>query len=310
MSIVVTGATGALGRLVIEALLERTRPNDIVAVARDRAKAAELAARGVEVRIADYGRPETLEGVFAAGDRVLFISGNEAGRRLAQHRAVIDAGREAHVALLAYTSVLGGPTATFSIAEEHLATEQALLASGVPYCLLRNGWYHENYTGALPLTLKTGTVVGSAGEGRVATAARRDYAEAAAVILTGGGRPAAGDAGTGHAGAGHAVTGHENSVYELSGDTAWSMAEYAAEVSRQTGRKISYQDLPKDRYVALLVEAGVPALGAEMVADADAGIARGELDATPGDLSRLLGRPTTPIADAIADALKDLPAAG
>ncbi|MCL7491921.1 SDR family oxidoreductase [Streptomyces sp. MCA2] len=286
MSIVVTGATGALGRLVIEELLKRTAPDEIVAVARDRAKAAGLAARGIGVEVADYSRPETLQGVFASGDRVLFISGNEAGRRLTQHRAVIDAAREAGVALLAYTSVLGGPSATFSIAEEHVATEQALLASGVPYCLLRNGWYHENYTGALATTLRTGAVVGSAGEGRVATAARRDYAEAAAVVLTG--------------------SGHENTVYELSGDTAWTMAEYAAEVSRQTGRQIPYRDLPQERYVALMVEAGVPALGAQMVADADAGIARGELAATPGELSGLLGRPTTPPAEAITEALKEL----
>ncbi|WP_406218571.1 SDR family oxidoreductase [Streptomyces decoyicus] len=286
MSIVVTGATGALGRLVIEELLKRTAPDEIVAVARDRAKAAGLAARGIGVEVADYSRPETLQGVFASGDRVLFISGNEAGRRLTQHRAVIDAAREAGVALLAYTSVLGGPSATFSIAEEHVATEQALLASGVPYCLLRNGWYHENYTGALATTLRTGAVVGSAGEGRVATAARRDYAEAAAVVLTG--------------------SGHENTVYELSGDTAWTMAEYAAEVSRQTGRQIPYRDLPQERYVALMVEAGVPALGAQMVADADAGIARGELAATPGELSGLLGRPTTPLAEAITEALKEL----
>ncbi|MFC9240189.1 SDR family oxidoreductase [Streptomyces decoyicus] len=288
MSIVVTGATGALGRLVIEELLKRTAPDEIVAVARDRAKATGLAARGVEIKVADYSRPETLQGVFTSGDRVLFISGNEAGQRLTQHRSVIDAAREAGVALLAYTSVLGGPTATFSIAEEHVATEQALLASGVPYCLLRNGWYHENYTGTLAATLRTGAVVGSAGQGRVATAARRDYAEAAAVVLTG--------------------SGHENSVYELSGDTAWTMAEYAAEVSRQTGRTIPYRDLPQERYVALMIEAGVPALGAQMIADADAGIARGELAATPGELSGLLGRPTTPLADAITEALKELPA--
>ncbi|WP_030986070.1 SDR family oxidoreductase [Streptomyces sp. NRRL S-1813] len=287
MRIVVTGATGALGRLVIEELLKRTAPDEIVAVARDRARAAGLAARGIGVEVADYSRPETLQGVFASGDRVLFISGNEAGQRLTQHRAVIDAAREAGVALLAYTSVLGGPSATFSIAEEHVATEQALLASGVPYCLLRNGWYHENYTGALASTLRTGAVVGSAGQGRVATAARRDYAEAAAVVLTG--------------------SGHENTVYELSGDTAWTMAEYAAEVSRQTGRKIPYRDLPQERYVALMVEAGVPALGAQMVADADAGIARGELATTPGELSGLLGRPTTPLAEAITEALKELP---
>ncbi|MFD8546384.1 SDR family oxidoreductase [Streptomyces sp. NPDC059649] len=286
MSIVVTRATAALGRLVIEELLTRTAPAGIVGLARDRSMGADLEARGVEVRTVDHGRPDTLEGVFAAGDRVLLISGHEPGQRVNQHRTMIDAAREAGVALLAYTSVLGGPTATFSLAEEHLATEQALLASGLPYCLLRNGWYHENYTGTLATTLKDGAVYGCAGTGRVATAARRDYAEAAAVVLTG--------------------SGHENSVHELSGDTAWSMAEYAAEVSRQTGRRIPYRDLPQKEYVARMIEAGVPALGARMAAEADAGIARGELAATPGDLSRLIGRPTVPIAEAIAEALARL----
>ncbi|GAB7032720.1 SDR family oxidoreductase [Streptomyces sp. NPDC021749] len=283
MSIVVTGATGALGRLVIEELLIRTDPADVTGLVRDRARAADLEARGIAVRTVDYGRPDTLEDVFAAGDRVLLIAGHGSGQRVTWHRAVIDAAREAGVALLAYTSVLGGPTATFSLAEEHLATEQALLASGVPYCLLRNGWCHENYTGALAATLRNGAVFGCAGDGRVATAARRDYAEAAAVVLTG--------------------TGHENTVYELSGDTAWSMAEFAAEVSRQTGRRIPYRDLPQKEYVARMVETGVPALGARMAAEADAGIARGELAATTGDLSRLIGRPTTPVTEAIAEAL-------
>ncbi|UZJ30775.1 SDR family oxidoreductase [Streptomyces endophytica] len=286
MGIVVTGATGALGRLVIEELLTRTAPAGIVGLARDPARAVDLEARGVGIRTADYGRPETLEDVFAAGDRVLLVSGSEAGQRVTQHRTVIDAAREAGVALLAYTSVLGGPTATFTLAEEHLATEQALLASGVPYCLLRNGWCHEDYTGALATTLKNGAVFGCAGEGRVATAARRDYAEAAAVVLTG--------------------TGHENTVYELSGDTAWSMAEYAAEVSRRTGRRIPYRDLPQKEYVARMIESGMPALGARMAAEADAGIARGELASTPGDLSRLIGRPTTPITEALAEALARL----
>ncbi|MEV6803665.1 SDR family oxidoreductase [Streptomyces sp. NPDC051132] len=284
MSIVVTGATGHLGRHVVEQLLEKVPAERITAVVRDEAKAAALAARGVRLAVADYDAPETLEGLFAAGDRVLLISGNEVGEnRVRQHSAVIDAAKAAGVALLAYTSAPG--TLTAALADDHRATEKVLLASGVPYSLLRNGWYHENYTENLAPVLEHGAVVQAAGGGRVSSAARADYAAAAVAVLTG--------------------EGHENTTYELGGDEAWSFAEYAAELSRQTGREIAYQPVPTETLTGILTGAGLPEPLAAVLAGVDASIEKGELVVTSGDLSRLAGRPTTPLADAVRAALKD-----
>jgi len=284
MSIVVTGATGHLGRLVIDGLLEKVPADRITAVVRDADKAAPLAARGVTLKVADYSRPETLTGAFAAGDKVLLISGSEVGQRVPQHQAVIDAAKAAGVALFAYTSVLGGPDADFTLADEHKVTERAVIGSGLPYVLLRNGWYNENYTERLAPVLEHGAVVAAAGEGRVSSAARADYAAAAVAVLTG--------------------EGHENTAYELSGDTAWSFAEYAAEIARQTGKEIAYRAVSADEVKAILTGAGLPEPLAAILADVDTAIERGLLAATPGDLSRLTGRPTTPIADSLAVALK------
>ncbi|MGW9374981.1 SDR family oxidoreductase [Streptomyces xanthophaeus] len=281
--IVVTGATGSLGRLVIEELLERVPAERVAVVVRDKEKAADLAARGIDVRVADYDEPAALAGAFGAGDRVLLISGSEVGRRVPQHTAVIDAAKAAGVAQLAYTGILGGPGADFDLAAEHKATEQAILDSGLPYTFLRNGWYHENYTAQLPAVLEHGTVVGSVGEGRIASAARADYAAAAAVVLTG--------------------EGHLDAVYELSGDTAWSLAEYAAEVAGQSGREVAYAEVPADTHLGILTGAGVPEGFAALLVDVDAAISRGRLAGTGGDLARLIGRPTTPVASAIATAL-------
>lgn len=287
MSVVITGATGRLGRLVIDALLERGTPAaSIAAAVRDQTKAADLAERGVEVRVADYDRPETLAGAFAAGDRVLLVSGDAVGRRVPQHTAVIAAAKAARVAQLAYTGVLGGPEADFDLAAEHGATERVILDSGLPYTLLRNGWYTENYTENLAPVLAHGAVVANAGEGRVASAARADYAAAAAAVLT--------------------EDGHLGAAYELSGDTAWSLAEYAAELSRQTGRDIAYTDVPAETHLGILTGAGVPEPVAAILVDVDEAIARGRLAGTSGDLSRLIGRPTTPLAETVAAALKAL----
>lgn len=283
MSIVVTAATGALGRLVVDELLERVPADRVAVVVRDREKAADLAGRGVEVRVADYDDPAALATAFRTGDRVLLISGNEIGRRVAQHTAVLKAAQAAGVAQLAYTGVLGGPEADFDLAAEHTATEQAVLDSGIPYTFLRNGWYHENYTRELPTVLEHGAVLASSGEGRVASAARADYAAAAAEVLTG--------------------EGHLNRAYELSGDTAWSLAEYAAEVSAQTGKEIAYSGVQAHEHLAILTGAGVPEGFAAILVDVDAAIARGRLAGTSGDLARLIGRPTTPVSEAIAAAL-------
>ncbi|MFE5257184.1 SDR family oxidoreductase [Streptomyces coelicoflavus] len=283
MSIVVTGATGHLGRHVVGQLLEKVPADRVTAVVRDRDKAADLAARGVRLAVADYNSPETFDGLFAAGDRVLLISGNEFDKgRVQQHTVVIDAAKKAGVALLAYTSAPESLRA--ALADDHRATEEVLVGSGVPYTLLRNGWYHENYTEQLAPVLEHGAVVQAAGEGRVSSASRADYAAAAVAVLTG--------------------EGHENTAYELGGDEAWSFDEYAAELSRQTGREIAYRPVSVEAYTGILTGAGVPGPLADVFAGVDAAIAKGELVVSTGDLSRLAGRPSTPLAEAVTAALK------
>ncbi|WP_200300675.1 NAD(P)H-binding protein [Streptomyces adelaidensis] len=283
MSIVVTGATGSLGRFVVEGLLEKVPAEQITAVVRSEEKAAGFAARGVKIAVADYNTPETFDGVFAAGDKVLLISGNEVGSdRVGQHKVVIEAAKAAGAALLAYTSAPGSLTA--ALADDHRGTEEALLASGLTYALLRNGWYNENYTEQLGPVLEYNAVTHGAGEGRVSSATRADYAAAAVAVLTG--------------------EGHENQTYELGGDVAWSFAEYAAELSRQTGKEIADNPVPTDTYVGILTGAGLPEGFAAILAGVDASVEKGELVVSSGDLSRLIGRPTTPIADSIAAALK------
>ncbi len=281
MSVIVTGASGQLGRLVIEELLAAVPGGEVTAVVRDPAKAGDLAARGVTVAVADYNSPESFDGLLRAGDRVLLISGNEFHRDRAQHKAVLGPAARAGVSLFAYTSVLGlqgGP-----VTDDHLATEDAIRASGIPYSLLRNGLYHEMATMNIPAALQHSALVRAAGDGRLASASRADYAAAAAAVLAG--------------------DGHEDTVYELSGDTAWSFAEFAAEVSKQSGRHVPYHAVTGEEYAAMLSGAGLPDPLPHVMAGIDASIAAGELALTTGDLSRLAGRPTTPVADAIAAAL-------
>ncbi|MET9820337.1 SDR family oxidoreductase [Streptomyces sp. NPDC006349] len=283
MSIVVTGATGHLGRHVVRQLLEKVPADQVTAVVRDRDRAADLAALGVRLAVADYNSPETFDDLFAAGDRVLLISGNEFDKgRVRQHTIVIDAAKKAGVALLAYTSA--PETLRAALTDDHRATEEVLVGSGVPYVLLRNGWYHENYTEQLAPVLEHGAVVQASGEGRVSSASRADYAAAAVAVLTG--------------------EGHENTAYELGGDEAWSFAEYAAELSRQTGKEIVYNPVTPEAYAAFLTGAGVPEPMAAILAGVEASVEKGELVVSTGDLSRLAGRPTTPLAEAVAAALK------
>ncbi len=282
--IVVTAATGQLGRLVVEGLLAKVPASEIAVAVRAPEKAAEWAAKGVEVRVADYGRPETLTDAFRAGDKVLLISGNEVGQRAPQHLAVLAAAKAAGVALFAYTSVLGGEEAGFRLADEHKATEAAIRESGLPFVLLRNGWYTENYTGDLAGTVERGGPVGSSGEGRVASAARVDYADAAVAVLTG--------------------EGHEDKAYELAGDIAWTFDEFAAELAAQSGRPVAFRNVGADEHLQALLAAGLPQGFAEILVDVDAGIVRGELAHSNGDLARLIGRPTTPLAETVKAALQ------
>ncbi|TCC06121.1 SDR family oxidoreductase [Kribbella soli] len=282
MSIVVTAATGHLGSLVIDELLQRVPAGQVVAVARNAEKAAPIADRGVEVRIADYNDPDALGKAIGAGDTLLLISGIDPNR-LDQHKAIIAIAKDAGVARIAYTSVLGGPDADFDLAADHIATEQAILDSGLPYTFLRNGWYSEVYTDQIAVQLANG-VVGAAGDGRIASASRRDYAAAAAVVLTG--------------------EGHEKKAYELNGDTAWTQAEYAAELSKQSGQDVAYNKVSPEDLTQVLTAAGIPAPFVPVLVDVDKAIERGLLAGRGSDLARLIGRPTTPIAETIANALK------
>lgn len=283
--IVVTGASGQLGRLVIDRLLQTIPASEIIAAVRSPEKAADLAAKGVQVRQADYAQPATLDGAFAGAKKILLISSSEVGQRVAQHQAVIDAAKRAGVELLAYTSVLHADTSLLGLAEEHRQTEVALAASGVPGVVLRNGWYHENYTAGIAGDLAHGAHFGSAGDGRISSAARADYADAAVAVLT------SGDDQVGR-------------VYELAGDASYSLTEFAAEVSRQSGKPVVYTDLPEAAYKAALLQAGLPAFVAELLANSDAAAAKGALFDDGRQLSKLLGRPTTPLAVSVAAALQ------
>ncbi|KAA0022240.1 SDR family oxidoreductase [Antrihabitans cavernicola] len=284
MSIAITGASGQLGRLVVESLLDRgVTPSDIVAIVRTPAKIDDLAARGVVVRTASYDDRAALTEALAGVDRVLLVSGNEMGKRVAQHGNVIAAAKDAGVGHIAYTSIPDATTTPLLLAGEHKATEQLLAESGLPTTLLRNGWYWENYTGDLAGTVERGVLAGSARDGRVAAAARRDYADAAATVLT--------------------TDGHEGKTYELGGDQRLTYTELAEQLSAVAGKTVEYRDLPKDAYANVLQEAGLPADYAAVLADSDAGIAVGALDVTSGDLQRLIGRPSTPVADVFRAAL-------
>lgn len=282
MTITITAATGQLGRLAVDALIARgVEPQRIVAAVRTPAKADEIAAKGVQVREADYARPETLGPALAGTDRLLLISSSEAGQRIAQHANVIAAAKAAGVGAIAYTSVTKADSSGILLAGEHLATEQLLRDSGLPFTFLRNSWYLENYTASalLATTVERGVLLGAAGDGRVAAATRRDYAEAAAAVLTG--------------------SGHENQVYELGGDERFTMTELAATISSVAGKPVRYQDLPEAEYAQALLDVGLPEIGAKILSDSDAGIVRGELDTDSGDLRRLIGRPTTSPAEAV-----------
>jgi NAD(P)H dehydrogenase (quinone) len=282
--IVVTGASGHLGRLVVEGLLKKVPAGEIVAAVRNPQKAKDLAARGVAVKEADYARPETLDRALAGADKVLLISSNEVGKRADQHGAVVTAARRAGVGLLAYTSVLRADTSKLALAAEHKATEDAIRASGLPHAFLRNGWYIENYTENLAPALQHGAIFGCAGAGRIAAASRADYADAAVAVLT--------------------APGATKPVYELAGDQPFTMAELAAEVARAAGKAIVYKDVSPAEYRAVLTGAGVPGPYADLLVDSDLGIAKGELDDTSGELRRLIGRPTTPLAEAVQAALR------
>lgn len=273
--IVITGATGQLGRLVMSALLKKVPANKLVAAVRDVEKANDLAALGVVVRFADYNQPASWDAALQGAEKVLLISSSEIGQRVAQHQAVINAASRAQVKQLVYTSVLHAPSSTLALAAEHKATEAAILASGLPYTLLRNGWYTENYTMAAAAASSQGTVYGCAVNGLISAASRMDYAEAASAVLT--------------------DEHHMNKVYELAGDTSFTMTEFATTLSRLHNKKIEYINLPEEAYKNALIGVGLPEPVAALLADADTGIANEQLFEGGKQLSQLIGRPTETI---------------
>jgi len=280
MKIGVTGATGQLGRLTIAKLKEKVATGSIVALVRTPEKAADL---GVEARAFDYSKRDSLAASLQGIDKLLLISGNEVGQRLPQHIAVIEAAKKAGVKQIIYTSILHADTSSLGLAVEHLATEAAIKASGLVYTILRNGWYTENYTGSAKGAIGAGAFIGCAGNGKIASAARVDFAAAAVVVLTG--------------------TGHENKIYELAGDTAYTLADLAAEISRQTGKAIPYNNLTETQYADILKSFGLPEGVAQMLADSDTGASKGGLFDDSKQLSALIGRPTTSLSKVLADAI-------
>lgn len=283
-NIVVTGATGQLGRLVLGELKKLAPSAHLTGLVRSPEAAKDLAAQGIELRKADYTDPASLNAALAGADKVLLISSNEIGQRLPQHRNVIEAAKRAGVKLLAYTSLLHADTSPLNLSGEHRETEALIRASGLPFVLLRNGWYTENYLASAKPAIEHGAVLGAAKNGRISSAARADYAAAAAAVLT-------------------STQDQNGRVYELAGDGAYTLTEYAAELAKQSGKPVIYKNLSEAEYKAALLSIGLPEIHADLYAESDAKAARDALYDGSRDLSRLIGRPTTPLAQSVAAAL-------
>ena len=276
----VTGATGQLGTLVVEKLKEKGLASNVVALVRNPEKAVGL---GIEAREFDYNSPAKLVDALKGIEKLILISGNELGKRAEQHANVIEAAKKAGVKWVVYTSLLHADTSSLSLAPEHHATEKALQASGLTYTILRNGWYTENYTGSVAGAVAAGAFIGSAGDGKISSAARTDFADAAVAVVTG--------------------AGHKNKFYELAGDSSYTLAELAAEISKQTGKAIPYNNLPETEYAKILKSFGLPEMFADAIASWDTGASKGDLFDESHQLSKLIGRPTTPLSETVKAAL-------
>ena len=277
--IAITGATGQLGQHVIESLLKTVPASQIVAIVRNPAKATALSQQGITIRQADYSDEAAFTTALQGIDKLLLISSSEVGQRAPQHRNVINAAKAAHVKFIAYTSLLHADTSPLGLADEHVATEQMLAESGIAYVLLRNAWYTENYLASAPAALEHGVFIGAAGEGKIASATRADYAAAAARVIS--------------------EDGHAGKTYELAGDAGWTLSQLAAELAKQSGKKVVYQNLSEADFAAALKGVGLPAGLADMLADSDTGASKGGLFDDSHTLSKLIGRPTTSLADSV-----------
>ncbi|HBE4670520.1 TPA: NAD(P)H:quinone oxidoreductase [Escherichia coli] len=279
--IAITGATGQLGHYVIESLMKTVPASQqIVAIVRNPAKAQALAAQGITVRQADYGDEAALTSALQGVEKLLLISSSEVGQRAPQHRNVINAAKTAGVKFIAYTSLLHADKSPLGLADEHIETEKMLADSGIVYTLLRNGWYTENYLASAQAALEHGVFIGAAGDGKIASATRADYAAAAARVIS--------------------EAGHEGKVYELAGDSAWTLTQLAAELTKQSGKQVTYQNLSETDFAAALKSVGLPDGLADMLADSDVGASKGGLFDDSKTLSKLIGRPTTTLAESVS----------
>ncbi|GAA4301464.1 SDR family oxidoreductase [Aestuariibaculum suncheonense] len=280
MKIGITGATGQLGQLVVEELKKRENSDHLVALVRSTEKAKGL---GIEACEFDYNNPESLERALLDIDRLVFISANEIGQRARQHKNVIDAAKKSNVNWVVYTSLLRADTSTLSLAGEHLATEQELKNSGLDFTILRNGWYTENYTASIPSAIQNGAFIGSAGDAKISSAARLDYAEALAIVIS--------------------DENNKGKTFELAGDKSYTLTDLASEISKQTGKEIPYKNLPEEAYAGILLQVGLPEGLAKGLANWDVSASKGDLFEANHQLSNLLGRPTTPLAKSISEVL-------
>lgn len=281
MKIAITGATGQLGRLVISKLKEKIPAGNIIALARSAEKAKDLK---VEVREFDYEKPSILKPALTGVDTLLLISASEIGKRIAQHKNVMQAVKQSSIKWIVYTSLLHADTSSIGLAAEHLESEKMIRDLGIPFTFLRNGWYTENYTGAVPGAIRGGVLLGSAGNGKISGAARADYADAAVAIVTG--------------------KNHQNKIYELAGDHFFTLSDLAAEISRQTGKDIPYKNLSESDYTQALIGFGVPEGFAKAIAGWDTSASKNALFDNSHQLSKLTGRPTTPFSVSVAEAIK------
>ncbi|MCW8040489.1 MULTISPECIES: SDR family oxidoreductase [Acinetobacter] len=283
MKIAITGATGQLGQLVIQALLKDVPASQIIALVRSEAKAASLKQQGVELRHFDYDAPETLAPALQGVDKLLLISANEIGRRTPQHKAVIEAAKQAGVPYIAYTSLLRADTSPLGLAQEHRETEALIQDSGLAYTFLRNNWYSDNYLATVQQIAESGVLYGASQDGKISSASREDYAEAAAKVL--------------------ASAGHENKTYELAGSESFTKADLAQFIGQTAHKSITYQNLSADDLRQGLTQAGLPTHLIDVIVDADVQTAKGAMYSDSKDLEQLIGRKTTSIQDAIKAAL-------
>ncbi|TID31103.1 hypothetical protein CANINC_000347 [Pichia inconspicua] len=283
MSIAITGATGQLGQLVIQTLLKSQSPKNIVGLVRNLEKAQNLKDQGIEVRLFDYDKPETLVPALKGVERLLLISSNNIGNRVPQHKQVVDAAKEAGVTFLAYTSLLFADKSKLSLADEHLQTENYIKQSGLDWSFLRNGWYIENYLGAVQNVIQTGTLYGSAKDAKISGASRQDFAEAAAKVLT--------------------TDGHNGKIYELAGSESFTLSDLAKAISDVSGKEVKYQDIPPADYTAALLSHGLPEGLVKVIVEADEYAIDGALYDDSKTLEKLIGHPSTPLKEAVEQAI-------